>query len=185
MVIEIAWIPSHSGITGNEKVDTLAKMAAQSNDHSNLIFQPADFFSVAIRNVQMEWEQSWVSSPKGNHYKAVNGLNIPSKPWFYKKNYSKPSVSTLCRLRIGHCVVASHLHRIGVFQSPMCECGEEPETINHVFFNCASFNNHLFLTNLNKLKIPFPNSIQSLLALRRDDVNSIILKAAAGNNKKF
>jgi ribonuclease HI len=183
--ITTAWIPSHIGIPGNEKADVLAKDAAiNGKPPHDLIFPPSDYLSVIMKNIHEEWSDSWKESTKGAQYKMVK-QNITVKPWFHKTKFSKPSISTLCRLRIGHCCIGAHLHKIGVASSPLCECGEEAETLNHIFFNCNKFNNLQFIMNLKKINISFPTSIQALLALRRDDVDSIILKAISDNNRKF
>ena len=46
------------------------------------------------------------------------------------------SETVMARLRIGHCGLRAHLHRFGLHDTPLCECGE-PETVRHVLVECC------------------------------------------------
>ena len=43
------------------------------------------------------------------------------------------------RLRIGHCQLLSHLHRLKIFHSDECPCGTGPQTPNHILQSCPIF----------------------------------------------
>lgn len=45
--------------------------------------------------------------------------------------------TTLARMRLGHCGLASHLYRFGLRWSPLCQCGI-PETVTHYLMQCPN-----------------------------------------------
>ena len=70
------------------------------------------------------------------------------KKWFSKLPYTnRRHITSIIRMRSGHCLVGEHLHRIGIRDSPYCECGNI-ETLDHIFFECPitkipGFNLHI------------------------------------------
>ena len=82
-----------------------------------------------------------------------------------QQNLSQPLITYLAkrelttsiiRLRIGHCSLKAHLYRLGLEDSPSCNCGE-PETIEHVIIYCPRYYSHrmIFKYRLSSLGIPF------------------------------
>lgn len=166
--VHLVWIPSHCGIRGNEYVDALAKDAvtSQSADLKHYQCQGYDLLSLPKRSLLTSWQVQWESSSKkkGSFFFAIQPSVTP-KPWFYPyKKVSKKVISTLCRLRIGHCCSPVFLHKIRVRDSSLCECGLDEGTLEHIFFNCPNNNPSLDLYSyLPKLKIPVPINFPSLL----------------------
>ena len=68
--VAIAWIPSHHGITGNEKVDSLAKKVTH---HSNADIEIPNSQAEMIEMVKADclelWNSSYVESETATHYK--------------------------------------------------------------------------------------------------------------------
>ena len=46
---------------------------------------------------------------------------------------------TIFRLRIGHCQLLSHLHRLEISHSDECPFGTGPQTPNHILQSCPTF----------------------------------------------
>ena len=46
---------------------------------------------------------------------------------------------TIFRLRTGHCLLLSHLHRLKISHSDECPCGTGPQTPNHILQSCPTF----------------------------------------------
>lgn len=44
-------------------------------------------------------------------------------------------ITTIIRMRTGHCLTKLHLFNIGIESNPYCECGQI-EDLNHIFFEC-------------------------------------------------
>jgi len=51
------------------------------------------------------------------------------------KYKNRKIITTIIRMRTGHCLTKEHQFRIGVADSPFCECGTI-ENLNHIFFQC-------------------------------------------------
>ena len=67
---------------------------------------------------------------------------LPGKHTFmlYDK-ITKPEARMLAQLRTGMIRLNSYLHRIGLRDSPTCQCGHATETIDHFLFSCIKWMN--------------------------------------------
>lgn len=164
--IVLAWIPSHCGIPGNEKADSLAKDAIISGDFLYKFLNPDDIFIKLKENMISTWQNYWdeSSKTKGNHFFIIQPT-IPSKPWFSRLSLNKFSTSSICRMRIGHCCHNVHLTKIHVKNSAMCECRLDVEDLNHIFFSCPINNSYKnFIPDLISTGIFPPYNIACLLS---------------------
>ena len=84
--------------------------------------------------------------------------------------------NTLLQLQNGHCKLKDHMHRVGLAESPGCECGMA-ETIEHYLLECPLqgycreklINNISLSTNLDRKEI----TVQALLSPDEIDIESI------------
>jgi ribonuclease HI len=174
--VDIVWIPSHMGISGNESVDRLAKDACVTGLAPQGFIPPVTEFIINCENIiRQKWFEEWQASCKGKRYKNIQ-CDIPRIPWFQGKKLSKQDISQLCRMRIGHCLVAAHLYRIKVVESPSCTCGAEEETIDHVFFECSLMERQVFEREIRRKCVTFPVSIEFLLSLQDPLINFNLIK---------
>lgn len=175
----LVWVPGHLGIEGNEKADSLAKLGTISGSNPFDFRIPiSDVFPILKSNMIRSWEGNWANTKTltGAFYAGIQN-HIPNKPWFHGKKKSKRFISCISRMRIGHCSIASHLFKIRVLDSPLCQCGVENETLDHVFFNCK---NHSSFKGIYRLLIKIthqsPLSIPYLLSLNNSRVYSVLYK---------
>ena len=70
----------------------------------------------------------------------------------------------ITKVLTGHCQLKQHLHKIGKSASPLCECGEEEETVIHFLFKCPRFaDNRIELENFCKQnKRVFPPKLEDI-----------------------
>ena len=111
------WIPSHCGVPGNERADSIAKFAI------NFQPKPLNFISMSsakalihthIKNI---WIKTWLSTSTG-----INLLHILKKPNDLKMYHNIPrKIQTFgSRARTGHIVTQSYLYRFHLADSPIC-----------------------------------------------------------------
>ncbi|XP_049868265.1 uncharacterized protein LOC126368372 isoform X2 [Pectinophora gossypiella] len=161
--VVIAWIPSHTGIRGNEVVDSFAREAITSGCADHYQFYALDLACMAKVDLNKAWQKSWDRSKqvKGRYYGDIQP-EIPSKPWFFRyRSADKQTTSVICRLRIGHACTPLNLFKLKIRNSPMCDCGTEEGSTDHIFFNCPL--QPISLYDILPSKIPRPINMKSLL----------------------
>jgi ribonuclease HI len=143
-VIEFMWVPSHSGITGNEHVDSLMKHKFSNIPiHTGARIPFTDYFSLIKIRMYMMWDNHWKETlrVKGTWYANIV-QRIAKKPWYFNvKDPMRKFIVTINRLRLGHGRFNSHLHRLNLTQNDTCRfCSEDSETLEHIFMRCQAFN---------------------------------------------
>ena len=117
----IQWIPSHIGLFGNDKADSLAKQGGQMQQPE----APSSYREIRTilrQSFLTDWRESNRYSP------AQDDLH----------RLDRCGQSTVFRLRTGHCGLNKHLHRIGQADTPLCPCGEE-QTVDHILQLCPIY----------------------------------------------
>ena len=94
--IVLCWIPSHVGIKGNDKADTVAKAAINSNISSNKICTK-DILPQISKLCLDKWQQNWNSctNNKLNSIKPATGETARSR-------LNRRDSVIINRLRMGH-----------------------------------------------------------------------------------
>lgn len=79
------------------------------------------------------WQDSL--KQKGFSYSRVES-SFPNKKWFTDLEFvNRKYITTMIRMRTGHCLTSAHLYKINIKDNPNCECGLE-ESLDHIFFEC-------------------------------------------------
>lgn len=139
--VSLYWIPGHSSIPENERVDASAKDAA-TRDPTPLAARllatvrvPYAATVVRIRKaIFAEWNRTWERSEHGAHLRdIIPALVPPHGRWSADRRRDV----TLCRLRLGQCL-NEFLHRVG--QAPTAACAmpgcRERESVDHFLLRC-------------------------------------------------
>ena len=166
---QFLWVPSHSGITHNDKVDQLAKQAIMSGNPFKTL-PLSEIFNLIHKSSHDDWSFKYPSSFSNTHspYLAIQPLP-PTTPWYtHFSDLRRAEIIKLSRLRFGHNRLPMHLFRIGLSPSPFCPLHTDtpkPLTLNHLFFNCPNLTNqqNKLYSELLKLNLPTPYTSTSLI----------------------
>ena len=113
--VVLQWVPAHCGIPGNEAADQLAKDGAKGR-------QP---------------EKSLSFREKKTLVKAAFCRTTSKDPYHL---LSRLQQVVIFRLRTGHCRLKAHLFRkMKLAPSPICPCGLEEQTPEHILQICPLF----------------------------------------------
>ena len=127
----ICWVPSHVGIRGNERVDTLAKEAAAREQPGQIYY--ADYYSEVKRRMKSSWEEEWRT--RQNHLRMI--ADTPGS--LEQPRGSRRDQVVINRLRLGHSWL-SHGHLMNrEVQEPPRECPfcmASRLTVKHIMIEC-------------------------------------------------
>ena len=113
--VVIQRIPAHCGIKGNDHADRLAKQGA---------------------NMEQEKLPITLKQKKTIMKNMFRGKKIPDD----YHTMDRAGQVTLIRLRTGHNRLNSHMHRkINLVPSPLCTCGTEEPTTEHILQRCPAY----------------------------------------------
>ena len=135
--IKLQWIPSHSGIPGNETVDTIAKEAHNLENGTNNPIAVSDESTLCRNAVFKKWlmdREPMLKCTNLGKYREDN-LAIPLDTGVKSRKINV----AIRRLRIGHCRLNYHLKKIRIIESASCEYCNMEETIEHVLMICPRY----------------------------------------------
>ena len=144
--IEIVWIPGHSDIQGNERVDTEAKKAAADSTVTQLP-RRRPLKSARVRSIKAsakeQWRKIWnegtTTAKKLRRITKMQRKGNKIGPKLYNEIANRKDAATIAQLRTGHCGLNQYLHRFGKTGSPYCECGYGKETVEHYLLECNKY----------------------------------------------
>jgi len=155
--LSIYWISSHSKVKGNEKVDELAKEAAEGRSSArarlpHILRSPLPVSTSAIKQsfhskIKDKWKDLWADSDRRQRVDPIDD-NFPFNS-FRNRTYqlSRNHASLMTQLRCGHIPLNGYLQRIGRSETDLCQsCLDVDndircrETIKHFIFECTKYN---------------------------------------------
>ena len=133
--VYLQWIPSHCGIEGNERADTLAKRGATMIQPERCVSQ-GTAKQILKSNRTIDWHNSWARSDKGRI--LFNYMPVPNKKDPINFLPRKDQVA-IFRLRTNHIQLNAHLSRILKDHNPSCPlCDYKEESVQHFLFDCPN-----------------------------------------------
>ncbi|XP_045126267.1 uncharacterized protein LOC123513261 [Portunus trituberculatus] len=138
--VTLQWVPSHSGIRGNEVADAAAKMGLSEVNITLLPLPLSTAKCIISRKCHSTWDTSLntaLLTTSLGQYRC----NSSPQPWM--RQQSRVLDVALTRLRLGHTRLTAHLHRLHLSPDPYCPwCRTVPETIEHFLLHCPRFHSH-------------------------------------------
>ena len=111
----LQWVPAHCGLPGNELADQLAKLGASAPQSNN-----------TVSHREMKTLIKAVNAPPP----LKDDLNL----------LSRQDQVIIFRLRTEHNRLNKHMHhKLRIATSPLCPCGEAPQTGKHILQDCSRY----------------------------------------------
>ena len=146
---KLLWIPSHAGITGNEKADALAKNATSIPINDEYQFVGKDMKQQIKQETFKKWKEYWDLIPEQNNKMKKIIKTIPK--WTNLHEIPRIESIKMTRLRIGHSL-ATHKYILDITTQPKCIC-KENLTIDHIFNRCRKYYNTRIKYGIQSLNI--------------------------------
>ncbi|XP_058840735.1 uncharacterized protein LOC131696211, partial [Topomyia yanbarensis] len=129
--VQFCWVPSHSGIEGNERADKEAKVALEQQDMLTLAVD-MKAVKMAIKTAFIwKWQSTW-SATRNNKLREIKNTVIPFKEAFIG---TRREDVALTRLRIGH-TKFTHQYLLEKEDQPRCQRCNAQLTVKHVVVEC-------------------------------------------------
>ena len=133
-VVDFCWVPAHVGVTGNERADDLAKVAASAVPPRNFKLPYKDVFPLLKHEVRNRWQRCWEGLLLSN--RKMRALTSSTLPWHYA-SMPRRWETALCRLRIGHTRL-THGYLMSADPQTYCMDCLVPLTVEHLLVECPS-----------------------------------------------
>ena len=131
--VVLCWIPSHTGIPGNEQADQEAK-SSLARDIRPLNIPFTDFLPKAKQYYHDLWQNAWESS---TDFLAMIHPELKKK--VYDPSLTRREQRALCRIRIGHSRL-THAYKMDKHvQQPRCDECNCNLSIKHIMVDCPKF----------------------------------------------
>ena len=137
--VKLVKIPGHSDIDGNVLADQKAKDIA-SEIKRGLRLAPREVSVLDARKVctditMKSWQRKWDEEKTGRctyEFIPVVGTRVL---WPRKRDIGV----SYGRMLLHDTMLKSDSYRTGTAESPMCECGQDKESVPHILLHCGRF----------------------------------------------
>ena len=137
ITVVLSWIPSHINIKENDKVDNIAKDSCNfENIQLKVPLNKCEINNEIHFKYNSIWKAQYNMNNKGKFFKSIEPDFEKIYPISLKNRHME---TTIYRLRSGHNLLNSHLHKIGLHNSGLCDFCEELETVKHYLLDCLKY----------------------------------------------
>lgn len=164
--VELVWVPSHCGVMGNERADKLANEAHENPDESKL--EKFNFKEKSDQRFKtktcIKWQEEWSASDKGRFCFSIVP-RISSRAWFKSADFSRKEIVFWNRIITNHSRCASSLNRFKIVDTPLCPCGKNYESVDHIVFECDLTSDSDMKQKLRNIGFHPPWCIRDIIAI--------------------
>jgi ribonuclease HI len=130
--IHFCWVPSHVGITGNERADVEAKAALQS-PISDCKVPHLDYKHVVSLHITKLWQTQWDQFPLNK----LNSIKKTIGETKFQGISKRRDEVVLHRARIGHTHL-THCYLLKAEDQPQCDSCHSALSVRHVLIDCPN-----------------------------------------------
>ena len=136
--VNLNWIPGHCGHLGNEVADRLAKRGADlPAEQAEVVPVPQTHIKSLITK---RHQTRWTWDPDECKQTKMFLPKVENRIWKKIENQSIQRIRLVTQIITGHATLRKHLFRMKIVDSPLCpKCGEENETVEHLFCSFPAF----------------------------------------------
>lgn len=132
--VRFCWIPSHTGLNGNEEADKLARAATTAIDAPMQIYIPhRDLYPHVRKKLREQWQEEWSAVPMTNKLRSIRDT---LGEWTSSHQRSRRIEIVLSRLRLGHTRLTHCYLMEGRPVPDYCENCLVPLTVVHLLVEC-------------------------------------------------
>ena len=139
--VSLHWIPAHCGYPGNKYVDGLAKKGSEMTfvGPQPSITASLCLIRAAIKSWARKMHVSWWSGLDSCRQTKIL-LTAPYGGPHDFMRATRKQIRLLTYIVTGHATLNSHLWKMGLVESPVCnQCGLDDETVSHFMGYCEAY----------------------------------------------
>ena len=138
-LVTIVWVPSHIGLTGNEKADKAAKLGLGHEDKIDLSYSKKEIKSLVKDLYNDKYNQEWKKYEGISSYYAIQPRRVNKIHNYHP--FRKVDV-VITRLRFNKVVNNEYLNMIKKSNDNLCKHCKSRDTIDHIIFHCKQYQDH-------------------------------------------
>lgn len=138
--LEVAWVPGHKDVKGNDEADRLAKEATELPIEDDTPTTFTHHRRKVRADLTANWNDYWLSKPRPESKFAVADRIAPSlKGSKSFKKMERKEYGLVTQVRTGHGYYGDYYRGIGKPEMAGCPCGEEIQTRQHILAECEDY----------------------------------------------